>query len=113
MSKKDYGCFFCSGKSDDYDGFCNQCGEKINISSELCEVTFNEYKPTEILGRGYNGWTLKVEDNYQPFAVKIIPSHRLKDDTLADKEARALVACSPHRNIARFFRSFKTTISIL
>lgn len=113
MSKKDYGCFFCAGKSEDFDGTCNQCGKQINIGPQLLETTFNEYKPTGILGRGFNGWTLKVEDNYQPFAVKVIPKHRLKEGVLEDKEARALVACSPHRNIARFVRSFKTTISIM
>jgi serine/threonine protein kinase len=112
MSQKDYGCFFCSGKSTSYDGQCISCGQIVNVSPVLLTITLGEYKPLEILGRGFYGWTLKVEDNYQPFALKIIPKHRLKEGVLADKEARALAVCSTHRNIARFFRSFTTHISI-
>lgn len=112
MSTKEYGCFFCSGKSPDFDGICNECGRKINISSQLIKIKIENYEVIEILGRGYYGWTLKVQDQYQPFAMKILPSHRLIRPSLEEKEAKALVECSPHRNIARFWRQLKTTIML-
>jgi len=112
MSKKDFGCIFCSGKAEESDGICGQCGQTINVGSKLLKVAIGEYEPKEVIGRGFNGWTLKVEDNFQPFTVKIIPKHRLKDEAMADKEARALVACSPHRNIARFVRRLTVKIKI-
>ncbi|MEE9910556.1 MAG: protein kinase [Deltaproteobacteria bacterium] len=113
MSTKDYGCFFCDGKSSDYNGTCNQCGNPINIGDELLNLTIDDYKLLDIIGRGYYGWTLRVEDKYQPFAMKIVPLHRLKKDTIGVEEARNLVACSPHRNIARFVRPINMSVTIL
>lgn len=112
MSKKDYGCFFCDGKSADYDGTCNQCNEKVNVESDLLKASLGEYSPVKIIGRGFNGWTLQANDQYQPFAIKVIPKHRLKKGALADAEARALVACSPHRNIVRFVRPLLVRLEI-
>jgi hypothetical protein len=113
VSTKEYGCFFCDSKSTDSSGTCNNCGKPIDISKELLEIEIDAYQVKEVLGRGFYGWTLKVEDRYQPFAVKIIPRDRIKRGPLEDKEARALAACSPHRNIARFWRQIETKILIL
>lgn len=112
MSTKEYGCFFCDGKSTDYSGTCTSCGKPIDVGKELLRLEIVDYSPIDILGRGFYGWTLKVEDDYQPFSMKIIPRHRLAQDSVGDKEARALVACSPHRNIARFVRPVGTDISL-
>jgi serine/threonine protein kinase len=114
VSTKDYGCFFCDGKSTDYNGTCEKCGNHVNIGNDLLKLTIDDYKILNIIGRGFYGWTLKVEDNYhQPFAMKIIPQHRLKKDTIGDKEARNLVECSPHRNIARFVRPINKSVTTL
>src|SRR5581483_3219874 len=112
MSKKDYGCFFCSGKSTDFSGACNICGRPIDISAALTGIVIGGYSTIAVLGRGFNGWTLRVEDGYQEFAMKVIPRHRLKA-TMEDKEARSLAACAPHRNIARFIRPFSSSIELL
>jgi len=113
VSTNDYGCFFCDGKSTDYSGTCTKCGNPIDIGEELLKLTIDDYKLLGIIGRGFYGWTLKVEDNYQSFAMKIMPQHRLKKDAIAEEEARKLVACSPHRNIARFVRSINDSIPLL
>lgn len=111
MSTRDYGCFFCTGKSQDPNGTCPECHAVINVELYLLHQKLNgEYVTKEVLGRGFNGWTLRAEDAYQSFAVKLIPLHRLKNGGLADKEAKSLAKCSPHRNIARFFRRFTSTI---
>lgn len=111
MSQKEFGCFFCAGKSSLFDGICSDCGRLINISESLLAIDIGGYNSTSILGRGFHGWTLKVEDGYQPFAMKIIPTHRLKTKTVADEEARALALCAQHRNIARFFRPVTSVIT--
>lgn len=113
MSTKEFGCFFCDGKETEYSAICSKCGKPIDISNDLLKLKIDTYKSLEVIGRGYYGWTLKVEDGYQPFAMKILPHHRLKVDSIGDEEARALAACSPHRNIARFFRPIKTSVSLL
>ena len=120
MSKKDYGCFFCKGKSIDYDSSCPDCSKPINIERYLDTCTFGEYKPTPIphantavLGRGFYGWTLHVRDQYQSFAMKVVPKHRLKTKNLGEQEIRSLIACSPHRNITRFIRPVEATVLIL
>jgi len=113
MSTKEYGCFFCDGKSTDPKDHCPKCSRPIDISEELRKLQINDYKPIGILGRGFYGWSLKAEDYYQPFAIKIIPTHRLKKDSLDNNEARALAACSPHRNIARFWRQITIPVEIL
>lgn len=104
MSTKEFGCFFCDGKSANYDDNCPKCGKPINISSELLKFEEEEYSARQILGRGFYGWTVKVEDPYQEFAMKITPYFRLPQGPMEDREARALAKCSPHRNIARFVR---------
>ena len=104
MSTKEFGCFFCDGKSANYDDTCPKCGKPINISSELLKFKGQEYSARQILGRGFYGWTVKVEDPYQEFAMKITPGFRLPQGPMGDREARALGKCSPHRNIARFVR---------
>lgn len=113
MSTKEYGCFFCDGKSTDYSGTCKECGNPIDIGEELLKLTIDDYKLLGIIGRGFYGWTLKAEDNYQPFAIKIMPHHRLKEGSIGEEEARKLVACYPHRNIARFVRAINEPISLL
>lgn len=110
MSTKDFGCFFCIGKATDESATCPKCGKRIDISQELKHVKLGDYQVTGILGRGFNGWTVLAEDNFQSFAIKIIPEHRLKERGL--KEPRALAECSPHRNIARFFRVIECEIVI-
>ena len=110
MSTKDFGCFFCVGKATDESATCPNCGKQIDISQELTQLKLGEYQVTRVLGRGFNGWTVLAEDNFQSFAIKIIPKHRLKEGGL--KEPRALVACSSHRNIARFIRVFECDILI-
>ncbi len=113
MSTKEYGCLLCSGKSAKFDGTCPSCGAPINLSADLLTLTIEGMRVTEVLGRGFYGWTLKVEDELpQAFAVKIIPSHRIKAGRNPLQEPRSLVQCSPHRNIARFVRSFTTTLSL-
>lgn len=112
MSTKEFGCFFCDGKFAKYDGNCPKCGKPINISSELLKSKIEEYSVSQILGRGFYGWTAKVEDDYQEFAMKIIPRFRLPQGPMEDKEARALVKCSAHRNIARFIRQLSTKITL-
>ena len=97
----------------DYSGTCKECGNPIDIGEELLKLTIGDYKLLGIIGRGFYGWTLKVEDNYQSFAMKIMPQHRLKEDPIGEEEARKLVACSPHRNIARFVRIINEPIQLL
>lgn len=113
MSTKEYGCFFCPDKSQDRDGVCPSCGSPINIGEELRQVSIDEYHTTDIIGRGFYGWTLKVHDDYQDFALKMLPVHRLEKVEVPDNEARTLVACSPHRNIARFFRPVNKSLTVL
>ncbi len=112
MSTKEFGCFFCDGKSANYDDNCPKCGKPINISSELLKSKIEEYSVRQILGRGFYGWTAKVEDDYQEFAMKIIPHFRLPQGPMGDKEARALAQCSTHRNIARFVRQIPITLPL-
>ena len=112
MSTKEYGCFFCDGKSTDPHCLCPTCGRPINIGELLLKCTIEDYTPVGILGRGFYGWTLKVEERYQHFAMKLIPKRRLRRKLLADNEARSLADCSPHRNIARFWREIQTTMSL-
>ena len=106
MSTKEFGCFFCDGKSSEYNGKCDKCGSEINIGAELMNSQIETYKIESILGRGFFGWTVKAKDQYQPFAIKIMPLHRIAQRRISDEEAKALVACNtpPHRNIAKFFR---------
>jgi hypothetical protein len=113
MSKEDCGCFVCTGKSTEFAGVCNACSKPVDVSSYLVGVKIGDYKSVEVIGRGFNGWMLKVEDDYQFFAMKIIPRHRLKTGMMADKEARALAACGGHRNIARFVRRLSDRVSVL
>lgn len=113
MSKKDYGCFFCLGKSSEFHGTCPACHKPINIGEHLLKAKLNEYVPDAVLGRGYYGWTLKANDVYQPFAIKVVPRQRLKGAKIEDKEVRALVACSAHRHIARFIRTMNVDVKIL
>ena len=113
MSLKDYGCFFCSGKSTEYSGTCGTCGRPINVTGDLNKASFDGYKAVDILGRGFYGWTLEVKDEYQPFAMKVVPIHRLGKSKIPDKEARALATCSHHRNIAQFFRQLECTVTVL
>jgi hypothetical protein len=114
MSTREFGCFFCAGKSQDKDGICPSCGEQINIGSLLVEESIDEYQPREIIGRGFYGWTIKVESSlsFRLFALKLIPLHRLPSQSLTADEARALATCSPHRNIAAFWRRFATSIRL-
>lgn len=112
MSTKEYGCFFCNGKSSQYDGSCNLCGKPIDITTELLALTIDGYTVENVIGRGFYGWTLKVRDNYQSFALKLIPKHRLRGGPLEDREARALADCSPHRNIARFWRQLVANVAV-
>lgn len=111
MSKKDFGCFYCSGKSISDSDNCPECGEPINVSEKLVGLTLHEeYKIISVLGRGFNGWTVLAEDVnlFQKFAIKLIPKHRSKQGVF--KEPKALVECSPHPNIARFIRIFEANL---
>src|ERR1035438_5962691 len=101
MSTKENGCFCCSGTSADARGKCPDCGAPIDVAKELLSRSIGEYQPKGILGRGFYGWTLQVEDGLQTFALKIVPEHRLAS-RIPDAEARNLAACSPHPNIASF-----------
>jgi Protein kinase domain len=111
MSTKEYGCFFCSGKSINRSGQCDVCSEPIDVSAYLLGADFAPYRIVGILGRGFFGWTAQVKDEYQDFSAKVIPIHRLDGEKLADKEIRALIACSPHANIARFIRQLPLSLS--
>ena len=113
MSTKEFGCFFCDGKSTDSSGSCGKCGRPIDIRDYLRELPIPPYRVVDIIGRGFYGWTLKVEDAYQAFAMKVMPRTRLRVDAIADEEARSLAACSPHRHIARFWSQIPTAITIL
>ena len=101
---REFGCFFCDGKSTDENGVCERCGKPINIGSELLsQATIGVYRPREVLGRGFYGWTLKVVGDYEKeFALKVTPSHRTNCSQRPEEEIQALVKCSPHRNIAEF-----------
>ena len=113
MSSKDFGCFLCDGKSPDQNGTCPNCSAQINIAQALPSHIDN-YRVINVLGRGFYGWTVKAEDDLpQPFAIKIIPSHRISEKYIPHHEPKALVACSPHPNIARFVRHFTCRINIL
>ena len=94
-------------------GYAETCGNPINIGNELRQITIDEYHTTDIIGRGFYGWTLKVHDGYQDFALKMLPVHRLEKAEVPDIEARALVACSAHRNIARFVRPVNKRLTVL
>ena len=48
MSTKEFGCFFCDGKSDNKDDNCPKCHNPINISSELLTSKVDEYSVTEL-----------------------------------------------------------------
>ena len=72
MSTKEFGCFFCDGKSTDYSGTCNLCNKPINIGKELLKLKISDYKISDIIGRGFYGWTLKAEDNYQRQDAKAV-----------------------------------------
>ena len=111
MSTKEFGCFLCSGKSVERTGVCPTCHKPIDVGSTLLSEDMEGYHPIGILGRGYYGWTLKVERSYRTFALKLIPVHRL-DSKFTDNEAHSLAACSPHRNIALFWHHFYTSISL-
>ncbi len=106
MSTKEFGCFFCEGKSSDYDGKCDTCGASINIGKELLHKTIDEYTLQSIIGRGFYGWTVKVQDKVkQSFIIKLIPIKRYHGkEPLNENEVQALVKCSPHRNLVRFWR---------
>src|SRR5437899_470197 len=77
VSTKEYGCFFCSEKSVDARGKCPGCGAPIDVATELLSRAIGEYQPKGVLGRGFYGWTLQVEDGLQTFALKVVPEHRL------------------------------------
>lgn len=114
MSTKEFGCFFCKGKSSDYDGKCQTCGALINIGSELLSQQIDEYKPERIIGRGFYGWTLKVTDKVpQPFAIKLVPTHRYTKEPINENEVQALAKCSHHRNLVRFWRPLKARLNVL
>lgn len=114
MSQKDFGCFFCSGKSSIESGTCDACGSQIDQKAALLASTFLEYSPIAYLGRGYYGWTFLAKDQFQSFAIKIIPAHRFDSSalTLGAHEANSLAECSPHRHIARFLRQFEITLTM-
>lgn len=111
MSTKEYGCFLCAGKSADPQGVCSTCGTPIDVSAVLLSVSLGEYRPKSVLGRGFYGWTLRVEDQFQTFALKVVPLHRQKGG-VPDAEAKSLAACSPHPNIASFIRYFQTDVVV-
>lgn len=111
MSSKEFGCFFCNGKSEDPAAECPECGRPLDVGSEFLGQEAKEYRIQEILGRGFYGWTFKAWDHYQPFALKLVPNHRVVN--LSAQEAQALVACAPHRNIARFTRAFNEDFRML
>jgi serine/threonine protein kinase len=117
MSTKDYGCFFCEGKSTEENGICDKCGRKINVEEELKKKQFGDYKPIEKLGRGYLGWTLHATNTLgRDFAIKIIPKHRFSDDIKKlTNEAEAFIKCTRdyHRHIAQFFHLFETNIKVM
>jgi tRNA A-37 threonylcarbamoyl transferase component Bud32 len=114
MSTQEFGCFFCSGKSTDRHGQCPDCGAAIDISTDLLAEKIGGYRPKAILGRGFCGWTLKVESDasFRPLSVKVTPKHRMRGQ-LSDNEARALGACCPHRNIVHFLAQTHTSVSAL
>ena len=112
MSKKDYGCFFCQGKSVEFDGSCNLCGRPINIGAWLAGAKLGSYLAKEVIGRGFYGWTMLAEFQYQLFAIKITPKQRLQGRVIEDKEARALAACRSHPNIARYWGQVEDTVQI-
>ncbi|HMD96207.1 MAG TPA: lipopolysaccharide kinase InaA family protein [Terriglobia bacterium] len=112
MSSHNFGCFYCSGISTDATGVCPDCGRPIDVGSLLLRREIEGYRTLEVLGRGFYGWTVKAEDPYLPFSLKLIPAHRLEPIPSNDQEARSLAACSPHRNIAQFFRRFPASIQM-
>ena len=111
MSTKEYGCFFCSDKSQDPKGNCPGCGAPIDVAADLLSATIGEYRPMALLGRGFYGWTLQVEDQFQSFALKIVPQHRLTG-RVPDAEPKSVAACCPHPNIASFNRYFKSDLIV-
>jgi energy-coupling factor transporter ATP-binding protein EcfA2 len=114
MSTKEYGCFFCAGKSNTSTGTCPQCGQPIDIGQHLGALRIEDYRIMSVIGRGFYGWTVKVEDAFQLLAMKIIPALRFENQEMATKEPRALVQCGqpPHPNIARFHRLVHSRVSI-
>lgn len=110
MSTKEFGCFICKGKSLDYDGNCNICGAKVDVSKNLLSEKIESFQVDSVIGRGFYGWTLKVWDGFQFFALKIIPSFRI--EKWPTEEVSYLAKCSDHRNIAKFISHFETNISI-
>ena len=111
MSTKEFGCFFCAGKSSDKEANCPQCHKPIDIGALLLSRDIEGYHATGIIGRGYYGWTLQVERSYKVFALKLIPAHRLNSQ-FTDNEAKSLAACASHRNIALFWNHFNASVSI-
>ena len=114
MSTKEYGCFFCSGKSTDKNGVCGGCTLPINVGEQLEGIHLGEYETESVIGRGFYGWTLKAKDRYFTNALKVIPQHRSQGREIPDAEEQALAECSvpTHRNIARFIRQFPATIRL-
>jgi serine/threonine protein kinase len=78
----------------------------------LLGLRIDEFGVEEIIGRGFYGWTVKANDGYQSFVVKLIPDHRVRNRAPIFQEPRALAKCGPHPNIARFFKHGDTTLAI-
>ena len=114
MSTKDYGCFFCAGKSINEFGNCDKCGQSIDIKANLLDTKIDDYKLTTYLGRGFYGWTFLAKDRLQNFAIKVIPAHRFQESALTNgaDEANALTECSHHRNLARFIRQVDAVLNV-
>ncbi len=117
MSTKEYGCFYCEGKSFDENGNCNLCGREINISTFLKSNSISDYEIKDVLGRGFYGWTVRGNDGYNDFAIKILPEFRTIStvDKIADvkiKEAVNLSKCQGHKNIVPFFRPLTNKLNI-
>lgn len=114
MSKKDYGCFFCPGKSITESGNCDKCGSSVDVKADLLNIKIDDYDLRSYLGRGFYGWTFLAKDRLQNFAIKVIPAHRFQESALTNgaDEATALNECSSHRNLARFIRQVDAVLDI-
>lgn len=84
----------------------------INVGEELLKQNLSSYTPISIIGRGFYGWTIRAKDDYQEFAIKVIPRHRYPEEDDLPREAQALAAAQ-HRNVVRFFRLVEESLLVM
>ncbi len=107
----EFGCFICGvGKSTDLSSKCPECGNPIDVKSELLKTNFGEYSNVEYLARGFYGYALLAENFIgKRFVLKVV-SGALYDahDKDFPAEVRNYLEVGQHPNIAELFNAGQT-----